>query len=151
MRSGTDKSVPYENIKGEPTMSDNTELTLFLRRVPLGVLKKNQDGYSYTSYIENEQQTKIMDLLEAYGYSLRGSFNRQNCKLFPEFRGIINSCSRADIQERAKISPQDSMWDKLVKLSQLNWFTPNFYVQLTKNIEEERDYYLKHKNKTIEG
>jgi hypothetical protein len=115
-------------------------LTLFYRRVPLGVLEKNENGYAYTSYIENEETTR--GFLHDYQYGLRGSFKRESRKPFPVFEEILENCSRKDIQERANINPKDSKWEKLVKYSQLNWFTPNFYVQQTGDTEEESKHHL---------
>jgi len=128
----------------------NIKVTLYFRFIPLGFLEKTENGYVYTSYIENEQQTQIMQLLKVYDYSLWSSFKRTKRKLFPEFERIVRECSRADIIKSAGIDSQDSMWDKLVKLSRLSWFTPNLYVQQTGDIESERNYYLKSDKITAE-
>jgi hypothetical protein len=141
---------PYNSFWERDCIPDNIKLTLYFRRIPLGVLEKIENEYIYTSYIENEQQTQLMQLLTTYEYSLWGSSKRKTRKLFSEFEEIIIRCSRADILEYASINPQDSAWDKLIKLSRLQWFTPNFYVQQTKDIEAERNYYLKPSKAAIE-
>jgi hypothetical protein len=126
------------------------KLTLLYRRIPLGVLEHNENGYAYTSYIENEQ-IAAGNLLLGPEYGLCGSFKRGSRKLFPVFEGILTKCSkREDILRRANIAPKESRWEKLVKLSQLQWFTPNYYVQQTGDTEEERKYYLKKYEKTTQ-
>ena len=110
-------------------MPDDVKLTLFFRRIPLGVLERTENGYRYTSYIENEQKAVNDTPLLAYGYRLQFSSGRESPKLFPEFMGIIDSCSRKDILEQTGISPQDHPWEKLVKLSAVEWLTTNLYVQ----------------------
>ena len=106
---------------------DNTKLTLYFRRMPLGFLEKTEEGYQYTSYADNEQI--LRDLLSAHDYRLWGSFKKEKKELFPEFEGILARCLREDIQKDAGIVPQDSLWEKLVKLSRLDYLTPNLYVQ----------------------
>ena len=55
--------------------------------------------------------------------------NRAIKTLFLKFTNIINGCKRADIVELTSITIKDSEWDKLIKLSQLKWYTLSFYVQ----------------------
>jgi len=117
-------------------MVDTTnKIILYYRRIPLGALERTENGYMYSSDFENEQKVKNIGLLTYSEYSLWNSTKRESKKLFPEFLEIINKCSRADIVEMASITSQDSMWDKLVKLSRLEYFTPNFYVQQTEENE----------------
>ena len=127
-------------------MPSDTKITLHFRRIPLGVLERTENGYMYTSYPENEQT--IHELLLAYGYKLWHSFKRENRMLFPEFEHIIKNCRRKDILEFAGITDRDSRWDKLEKLSRLEWFTSDLYVQQTTDIDEESSYYLKSREKT---
>ena len=97
----------------------------------LGVLEKTKDGYVYNSDIANEQyfRDKMMLKYSDRKYGLWHSTNRKSKMLFPEMMNVIRSCRRADIVERAQINPKDSLWDRLVKLSKLNWFPKGFYVQ----------------------
>jgi len=101
----------------------------------MGVLERTERGYMFSSNLENEQKIKDVGILTSHDYSLWHSIKRENKKLFPEFVQIINNCRRADIIKAASITPQDSMWDKLVKLSRLSWYTPNFYVQPAEDFE----------------
>ena len=121
-------------------MTDTTKLTLFFHRMPLGVLEKTENGYRYTSYADNEQE--LRDLLIAHDYTLFGSFKREKKELFPEFKEILKSCSREDIRKDAGIDPHDSMWEKLVKLSILDFLTPNLYVQRAPDIGDERGCHV---------
>ena len=116
-------------------MADDTKLTLFFRRLPVGFLRRTADGYQYTSYTDNEDL--LRELLIASDYGLWRSFKRQSGKLFPEFKEILDSCSRKDIISSAGINETDSMWEKLVKLSRLSFFTPNFYVGQTPESEPD--------------
>ena len=116
---------------------NDIKLTLFFRRMPLGVLERTEKSYRYTSYLDNEQT--LRELLIAHDYTLFGSFKREKKELFPEFKEILTNCSREDIQKNAGIDLQDSMWEKLVKLSRLNYLTPNLYVQQAPDIGEGRE------------
>ena len=108
-------------------MHNNSTITLFFRRLPLGELQKTEKGYSYTSNSANEQE--LRDLLLAYGYNLWSSSARESAALFPVFMEIIASCSRKDIMQSAAIDPDDSPWQKLIKLSRQKWLTSGFYVE----------------------
>ena len=125
-------------------MSNSTKLTFFYCDTPLGFLEKTENGYSYTSYIENEQMLKDKQFLFDFEYDLWYSSNRNSRELFTDIENFLEDFSRADIQERAEINPQDSVWEKLIKFASLNIFPSGFYLQQTKNIEEERNYHLKH-------
>jgi len=118
------------------------KLTLFFCRVPLGVLEKGESGYAYTSYTANEQMLLIQGALFYSEYGLWDSYRRESKTLFRDMERFLAECSRRDIQERAGISPEDSRWEKLVKLAQLKWFPSGFYLQLTGNVEEECNYHL---------
>jgi hypothetical protein len=123
------------------------QLTLFYRGIPLGVVERTENGYRYTSYTENEQEPLKRRWFTQSDYNLWGSFKREKPMLFSEFEKIISDCRRSDILEAAEINPKDSLWDKLVKLSHLNWHqSNNFYVQQTGDMEEESKYHLQMKN-----
>jgi hypothetical protein len=63
--------------------------------------------------------------------------------LFPVFERIVQDSQRSDILEAAAINPEDSLWEKWVKLSRLKWHqSNNFYVQQTGDREEESKYHL---------
>ena len=98
----------------------------------LGVLEKTEDGYVYNSDLANEQYFRDRMILtySCKSYSLWHSANRKSRALFPEMMNVVRSCWRADILEHAKINPNDTPWERLVKLSQLKWYPNNhFYVQ----------------------
>ena len=107
----------------------SNKVTLCYRGLVLGVLEKTDCGYMYSSHYDNEQKARDSGLLTKSEYSLWYSKKRESKKLFPEFVEIINSCRRADIMELAYITTKDSTWEKIVKLSQLDWHTTNFYLQ----------------------
>jgi len=117
-------------------------ITLYFYKTPMGVLERNEKGYVYTSYIENEQMLRERRLMSDSEYSLWGSYKRGSKLLFPEFERIIEQCSRQDIVQNAEINSDDSKWDKLIKLSRLQWYPRGFYVQQTTDMEAERDYHL---------
>jgi len=123
-------------------MSTDVKLTYFYGNVPLGVLEKTEGGYVYTSYTANEEMLQMRGHLYYSEYGLWHSYKRESKKLFPDMENVIDACSRSDIQERAGICPEDSRWKKLVKLSRLKFFPSGFYVQPTKDMEEESNYHL---------
>jgi len=106
---------------------ETIRITLCFRDLSLGILERTPSGYRYTSNIDNEQAAR--ELLMAYDYTLWGAVGRESKALFPEFEHILRACRREDIVEIAGITERDTMWERLVKLSQLQWGTPNFYVQ----------------------
>jgi hypothetical protein len=112
------------------------KISLCFRQLQIGVLERTSDGYSYTSNRANEQE--IRELLGTFEYKLWDSKNRLSKILFPEFERILKSCSREDIVKRARLNTDDTKWNKLVKLSRLNWLTPNLYVQ-TVDYSGEKD------------
>jgi len=123
-------------------MSDNMKLTYYYCSIPFGVLEKTKSGYSYTSYTANEQILLTQGLLDYSEYGLWNSSKRESKTLFPDMVQVITECSRRDILERAGIRPQDSRWEKLVKLARLKFFPRGFYVQPTGDMEEESNYHL---------
>jgi len=96
----------------------------------MGILEKVENGYRYTSNVANEQALLEEGLLAYSEYSLWFSHNRESQKLFVDFTKFLEETSRRDILERAGITPEDSKWEKLVKLSKLMWFPRGFYVQI---------------------
>jgi len=120
--------------------------------VPLGILEKTEKGYAYTSNIDNEQKLRDNIAVRA-NYELWGSFKRESRGLFPEMEMLLKKFSRQDIQERAKIKPEDSVWEKLVKISQLNVYPAGFYVRTLDEAEikiyrayPKKPFFLKIKN-----
>jgi len=118
------------------------KLTYFFCRIPLGVLEKTDNGYAYTSYTANEHWLLNRGSLCYSEYGLWDSYGRESRKLFQDMEELLAQCSRRDILERAGISPQDSRWEKLVKLAQLKFFPSGFYVQPTGDMEEESNCHL---------
>ena len=110
------------------------KLYYFFCDTPLGFLTKTEKGYAYTSNIDNEQKFRDHTAVSCE-YSLWGSLNRESRELFPEMERILRECSRKDIQERAGISPQDSKWDRLVKLSRLSFYPAGFYVSINEKCD----------------
>lgn len=105
------------------------QLHYYFCDVPLGVLTKTEKGFADTSNIANEQ--KLRDhIVVSCEYNLWGCLNRESRELFPEMERFLIKCSRKDIQEMAGISPQDSKWDKLVKLSRLRFYPSGFYTDI---------------------
>ena len=109
---------------------------------PSEILRKIKNDYVYTSYIENEQILKDKRVLLSSEYNLWCSLNSISNKLFNEIENILKDFSRKHIQESAGINPQDSVWNKLIKISELNVFPSGFYLQQTKDYDEERTHYL---------
>jgi hypothetical protein len=59
-------------------------------------------------------------------------------------RFIIECTQRKDILKESAMNPEDSRWEKLIKLSKLKWHETNdFYVQETGDMEEESKYYFR--------
>jgi len=114
------------------------KLVYYYRDVPLGVLEKTEKRYVYTSNIANEQKLRDNIAVRA-NYELWGSFKRESSELFPEMARLLEKFSRQDIQERAGIKPEDSVWEKLVKISQLNVYPAGFYVQPIGEAENRTD------------
>ena len=100
----------------------------------MGILEKVENGYKYTSNVENEQMLLEKGFIEHSEYSLWSSCGRENNVLFADFDEFLAEVQRKDILERAGITSEDSRWEKLVKLSKLTWFPRGFYVQV---LEEE--------------
>ena len=94
----------------------------------LGELEETKNGFSYTSNIDNEQYFMSSHILTPSEYELWNSCKRVSKTLFSEFESLLKRCSRKDILETAGISSTDSKWEALVKLSKLEWNTPNTYV-----------------------
>ena len=96
----------------------------------MGELEKTDDGYYvYTSNAENEELLLVQGFLSLHGYNLWGSQGRKSKELFQEFKRFVAQAKRADIVKRAGINPEDSEWERLVKLSKLSFFPTGFYVQ----------------------
>jgi hypothetical protein len=96
----------------------------------MGILEKVENGYKYTSNAENEQMLLEKGFLDHSEYSLWFSYGRENKVLFADFDEFLAEVQRRDILERAGITPADSRWEKLVKLSKLTWYPRGFYVQV---------------------
>jgi len=97
----------------------------------LGILEKVEDGYRYTSNVSNEQMMLQRRLYFRCEYDLWDSNKRTSEELFPAFQKIVADANREDIVKRAGITPDDSDWEKLVKLSKLKYFPSGFYVQFS--------------------
>jgi len=126
-------TVDSSNVK-------NMKLTLFYCDLQMGVLEKTEKGYVYNSNIENEE--RMIDLIESKllpdsVYSLWYSYNRVSKELFIEFQRIVSKAKRRDIVERAEITSNDTLWEKLVKLSELRYYPTGFYVQSEENISKQ--------------
>jgi hypothetical protein len=104
------------------------KLKYFYCTLPVGILTKTRKGFSYSSNIEAEQDLLRKKLLSYTEYGLWDSKNREADDLFTDFNLLVAEL-RKDIITRANIFPQDSNWEKLVKLSDLDFFPSGFYVQ----------------------
>ena len=102
----------------------------------MGVIEKLENGYAYTSNIRNEQKLAEGYILTSVNYNLFGSNKKESRVLFPEFKALVENL-RADILERAEINPDDSEWERLVKLSKSPAFSSGFYVQQNNDIAAE--------------
>ena len=119
------------------------KLTYFSFGTPMGILSKANIGYIYTSYVGNEIYYKDYKNVAHISYEL-WNYNEKSFFNFPfDIREFLSNCKRKDIVEDARIEPCDSDWDRLVKLSKLNFGDSRFYLKPTKDIEEERTYFLK--------
>ena len=103
----------------------------------MGILEKVENGYKYMSNVENEQMLLDKGLLAYYEYNLWFSYNRESKVLFADFKKFLAEVKRKDILERAGITPEDSKWETLVKLSKLKWFPSGFYVQMLEEAKNE--------------
>ena len=132
----TTMTKKYVQNKGD----ENLKIGLYYRGCQFGFLEKTENGYSYTSNIRTEERYRPSQVFPQADYSLWGSFKRGSKTLFAEFKYILYSCCRReDIVGRARIEQNDSDWEKLVKLSKLDWFTPSFNVQQINEDEQNLD------------
>ena len=87
------------------------------------------DEYVYNSDLQNEERLLRRRVLTKSEYGLWDSKNKTSKTLFPDIKMILKNFSRADILEIVGITPTDSDWDKLVKLSKYEVQSTNLYVQ----------------------
>ena len=109
------------------------KLSYFFCDTPLGVLRKTKSGYSYTSNIENEQALRMTYRLTESEYTLWNSYQRESNALFPDILEVLRKCLRKDLLIMADVSPQDTEWEILVKVSSLPAFTSGFYLKPTED------------------
>ena len=113
------------------------KLRYMFRGTELGILEKiDKKKYMYNSNVSNEQ--RLINTCVSFrvsNYSLLNSENKESSYLFGEFELLVDDFMKSDsIRESARIKNRDSKWEKLVKFSKLNYFTPGFYVQM---VDEE--------------
>jgi len=119
------------------------QLTYYSFGTPLGILEKSNIGYIYTSYTGNEHYYREYKRPAHFSYELWNS-DKKGLLLLPyDIYEFLNNCKREDIVAKAKIEPNDSEWERMVKLSKLNVMEGRFYVKPTGNVEQERIFYLK--------
>ena len=106
-------------------------LTYYYCTTPLGILEKTPNGYKYTSNVRNEQRLREKRILSNMTYSLWNSCGEESSELFPDIERVLDE-TRENTLEMAGVTPQDSKWDKLVKVAQLRAFPSGFYLQVTK-------------------
>jgi len=112
------------------------KLKYFYCTTPLGILERTPNGYKYTSNVRNEQRLKEGYLLTEANYGLWNSSGAESSELFPDIERVLDT-RREDIWERAGVTPQDSKWEKLVKISQLPTFPSGFFLRVTDDTDEE--------------
>jgi len=117
------------------TVSNKMKLKYMYNTHEMGVLEKVEDGYQYTSNAHNEETLLNQGVLMRNEYGLWGSQKRTSNMLFAEFQEFLAETTRRDILRRAEITADDSDWERLVKLSRLQYFPRDFYVQI---VEEEQ-------------
>jgi len=110
-------------------MTDNvSKIELFWCGFKMGVLEKTDKGYVYNSNLEGEQKARDIGYFLRHEYNLWYSVRRRSKDLFSVFVEIIDDCGNAYLV-KDHINPKASMWDKLVTISQFEWFPKDFYVQ----------------------
>lgn len=104
----------------------------FFRDIELGVLSFDDKTkeFVYNSNIENEQKAKKYGAM--FFYSLYNSIDRRQKSIFSEFSIFTMCLSRDDIVKDAGLKKEDSLFEKLEKLSKLKINNDEFYIKYEK-------------------
>lgn len=106
---------------------------LCFREYELGALSfdKKSEEFVYNSFIESERKA-----FEKYGldaYFLLGSRNKRSKRLFLQFGEFVACLTRGDIIRLAGICSNDSLFEKLEKLSMINMIDNAYYIRYSNN------------------
>lgn len=98
----------------------------------LGILSfdKEANEFVYDSLLENEKEAE-----KKYGldfYSLKESMRKRSKTLFKQFNEFVDCLTRPDIIRLAKINNDDSLFEKLEKLSRLNLNDAGYFIRYKK-------------------
>ena len=104
------------------------KLKYFYNTTPLGTLEKTQEGYKYTSNVRNEERLREKRILSNMNYSLWNSSGQESADIPPDIMKAL-ATMRGEILERAGVTPEDSIWDVLVKVSRRKTLPSGFYLQ----------------------
>ncbi len=106
---------------------------LCFREYELGVLSfdKENEEFIYNSFIESERTA--LELYDLDGYYLAGSHNKRSKRLFSIFGEFAACLTRGDIVRLAGILSEDSLFEKLDKLSKINMIDDGYHIRYSNN------------------
>ena len=102
----------------------------YYKEIQLGTLSFDNETqeFIYNSIIENEIRAKKKYHMIKY-YSLENSKDKRGKNIFEEFLEFVQSLSRHDVIEMAKIKKDEPLYNKLEKLASLSLNEDDFYIK----------------------